>query len=208
MRELQHRGADGATVAAGINAFLFPGCGFGGSCLPKDIASLSAWAVARGHPARVLDAALAVNRARPLHLVDVAEAALGSLDRKRIALLGLAFKPGTDDVRDSPALPIARELARRGAQVDAYDPMAGSAGAAALAGTPGIAVRASLGAALEGTDAAILATRWEEFRAVPALLASRAPLPLLVDGRRMLDPRSYPRYVGIGLAPAAGDPAE
>jgi UDPglucose 6-dehydrogenase/GDP-mannose 6-dehydrogenase len=203
MRELQHRLPDGEHRAAGINSFIFPGCGFGGSCLPKDVKALAAWGASREQATPLLDAVLTVNHGQPRKMVDMVEAALGSLRGKRAAVLGLAFKPGTDDVRESPAFPIIAELTHRGAAVRAFDPVAGGTGGAVLRGKDGVAVVASLDEALAEADTAILVTRWEDFGGLPALLAGRSPRPLLVDGRRMLDRAAYEPYAGVGLGPAA-----
>lgn len=203
MRELQHRLPDGERKPAGINSFIFPGCGFGGSCLPKDVKALAAWGAARERPTPLLDAVLTVNHGQPRAMVDLVERALGGLRGRQAAVLGLAFKPGTDDVRESPAFPIIAELTGRGAVVRAYDPVANGTGGAVLAGQPGVTIAASLAEALAGADTAILVTRWDDFRALPDLLADRSPRPLLVDGRRMLDRSAYAPYAGVGLGPAA-----
>jgi UDPglucose 6-dehydrogenase/GDP-mannose 6-dehydrogenase len=187
-------------MSAGLNSFIFPGCGFGGSCLPKDVKALAAWGAQRDRSTPLLDAVLTVNHGQPARVVDIVERALGSLRGKRAAVLGLAFKPGTDDVRESPAFPIIAELTRRGATVRAFDPVAGATGGAVLEGKADVAVSASLHEALEAADAAILVTRWEEFRALPDILARMSPPPLLVDGRRLLGKDSYERYVGVGQA--------
>jgi UDPglucose 6-dehydrogenase len=188
---------DGRRVTAPIVAFLEGGCGFGGSCLPKDVAALAAHGKAAGEPTPLLDAVLAVNRRQPERLVAILRRHFPSLRGVRVALLGLAFKPDTDDVRESPAIPIARDLVREGASVRAYDPAAMRAARSVL--PPEVACAESLEAALEDADAVLLVTRWEEFRAVPALLARRRPPPLLVDGRRMLPKDSAARYFGIGM---------
>lgn len=199
MRELQPRGTDGARVQAGISSFLFPGCGFGGSCLPKDVKALAAWGAQRGQEACLLDAVLRINQGQPERMVELIERALGSLSGKRAAVLGLAFKPGTDDVRESPAFPIIAALTGRGATVGAFDPVAAETAAAVLAGRPGVSICPSLDAALEGADVAVLVTRWEDFRPLPTLLARMSPRPLLLDCRRMLDKAAYAPYAGVGL---------
>ena len=145
---------------------------------------------------------LTVNHGQPARMVEMVEQALGALRGKRAAVLGLAFKPGTDDVRESPAFPIIAELTGRGATVRAFDPVARELPAVrSCAARSGVAVVASLDEALEAADAAILVTRWEDFRALPDLLTRSSPRPLLVDGRRMLDRTSYAPYAGVGLGP-------
>lgn len=167
---------------APVTAFLKSGCGFGGSCFPKDLAALAAFGEAQGVPMPVTSAVLSTNQLQPLRLVSL----LGDVSGKRVAVLGLAFKPGTDDVRESPAFPVISALEAGGASVVAYDPIG-----------PG-SQAASLEAALDGADAVVLVTAWPEFEAVPALLAGRDVV--VVDGRRMWTPDRFTYYRAIGLA--------
>lgn len=204
MKELTVASGGGAQpVAAPIVHFLSPGCGFGGSCFPKDLKAIVAHGKTLGAPTPLLDAVVAVNAGRPARMVDLAETALGGLAGKRVALLGLAFKPGTDDMRESPAVPIARELRRRGADVVAYDPAA-IAEARKLFGAEGPAFASSTQEAIRGADAVLLVTRWAEFADLPKLIAEAATKPVVIDGRRMIAPGSVPRYRGIGRREGAG----
>ena len=114
-----------------------------------------------------------------------------------MTVLGLAFRPDTDDMRESPAIPIVRRLLKEGAIVAAYDPAA-AAEARQLFGDS-VSVASTLEQALEGADAVVLVTRWKEFGRVPELLARNGRPPVLVDGRRMLDKDKVARYEGIGL---------
>ena len=116
----------------------------------------------------------------------------------RVALLGLAFRPDTDDMRESPAIPIVRQLAAEGACIRAYDPEARTE-AQKIFTNGDLELCEGLNETLEGAQAVVLVTRWDEFRRVPELLARRDPQPLFVDGRRMLDKHSLDRYEGIGL---------
>jgi UDPglucose 6-dehydrogenase len=115
-----------------------------------------------------------------------------------VAVLGLAFKPGTNDVRESPAFPIVRELLNRGVVLKAFDPVAIN-DARRVIGDAGIAYCESLSAALLEIDAVIVVTPWPEFREIPVLLRGRDPTPVLVDVRRAFAPESVERYEGIGL---------
>jgi UDPglucose 6-dehydrogenase/GDP-mannose 6-dehydrogenase len=190
-------GPDGSRVAAPITAVLLPGCGFGGSCLPKDVRALAARGEAAGVPMALLHSVVAINQAQPGQVLRQLEKHFPSLAGLRVGVLGLAFKPDTDDVRESPAFPVIRLLLERGATVKAYDPVAMPQARATLGRT--ITYEDSLEACLAEVDAAVLLTRWKEFEAVPALLRAMPSPPLLVDGRRQLDKRSIPRYAGIGI---------
>jgi UDPglucose 6-dehydrogenase len=186
--------------------FLRAGAGFGGSCFPKDVVALLRLGERERAPSRILKAVLGGNARQPLEVVRLARAALGSLEGKRVALLGLAFKPDTDDVRETRALPIYRALRAAGARVVCYDPHAGS-GFRALAGSS-VRLAASLGEALDGADCAVVQTEWAEFRALPpAEFVARMRRPLVVDGRRTFDPKAMRaagvEYHAIGL----GEPA-
>lgn len=188
--------ASGSRVAP-IHSFLLAGCGFGGSCLPKDVAALAAEGRRRGVPMDLLDAVLRINAAQPAQVVQRVEKHFPDLRGRRVAILGLAFRPDTDDLRESPAIPILAALRARGAHVSAYDPVAGTAARARFGDA--LPLHASLREALANCDAAVLVTRWKEFEAIPDLIAEIDPQPLFVDGRRMLPPHRFRRYEGIGL---------
>lgn len=187
---------DGRRVKAPITSFLWAGCGYGGSCLPKDTKALSAHGTAHGVLMPLLDAVIATNLAQPTRMIALLEKHFPTLAERRVALLGLAFKENTDDMRESPAIPLAQMLLERGAQVVGYDPIARATARAALPSS--VKLVESLEAAIARVDAALLVTRWDEFRRLPELLQNRTNPPLLVDGRRFLDPATLPRYEGIG----------
>ena len=146
---------------------------------------------------RLLRSVLAVNQGQPGELLKQLERHVPALEGLRVAVLGLAFKPDTDDVRESPAFPVIRLLLERQAVVKAYDPVAMPAAREILGDT--IAYADSLERCLSEVDAVVLVTRWKEFEAVPGLLAAMETPPLLVDGRRQLEKRDVPRYAAIGL---------
>ncbi len=187
----------GERLVPGFTTYLEAGCGFGGSCFPKDVKALIAHGQAAGEPMAVLDAVIAVNEAQPRKVIELLRDGLGSLDGRRVAVLGLAFKPETDDIRESPALPVVRNLVDAGARVVAFDPIAEAAARAELDGLD-VDYAASLEAAVEEVDAVAILTRWSEFARLPRLLAGRESQPLVVDGRRMLPADSVARYAGIG----------
>jgi UDPglucose 6-dehydrogenase len=187
---------DGRRIKAGIASFLWAGCGYGGSCLPKDTQALSAHGRQRGAPMPLLDAVIATNLAQPAKMIGLLDPHFASLEGVRVTVLGLAFKEGTDDMRESPAIPIVRMLIERGATVTGFDPAATDSARAVLPSA--VRFAASLEAALSDAQVVLLVTRWDEFARVPELLAQLPSPPLLVDGRRVLEPASVPRYAGIG----------
>jgi UDPglucose 6-dehydrogenase/GDP-mannose 6-dehydrogenase len=190
-------GGAGRRVRAPIANFLSPGCGFGGSCFPKDVKALIAHGQSRDVQMPLLEAVIDVNRRQPHRLVGMLEQRLGRLDGRRVAVLGLAFKPGTDDMRESPAIPVVEMLLAGGAKVRAFDPVAMPEARKVFNGR--IAYAESLADAVEEADGVLLVTRWPEFRALPALLAGRNATAAFVDGRRLIDKRAVPGYAGIGL---------
>lgn len=190
-------GAPGGRVRAPLASFLEAGCGFGGSCLPKDVTALTAQGRKVGSPMPVLEAVLETNAGQPARMIRLLERHLPDLRGVPVSVLGLAFKPDTDDMRESPAIPIIRDLVTRGAEVCGYDPVARSSARAAL-GAFDITYAASLEAAVESAQALLVVTRWNEFQRLPELVALRDPQPLVIDGRRMLDPARFHHYEGIG----------
>jgi UDPglucose 6-dehydrogenase/GDP-mannose 6-dehydrogenase len=187
---------DGRRVKAPISSFLWAGCGYGGSCLPKDTKALSAHGAAHGMPMPLLDAVIQTNLQQPARMIELLQRHLPDLSGRSVAVLGLAFKEDTDDVRESPAIPLIRQLVERGARVVAYDPIAGPAARPAL--PPQVRLADSLEDALAGVDAAMLVTRWDEFQRLPQLLKGRENAPVVIDGRRVIDPASVARYEGVG----------
>jgi UDPglucose 6-dehydrogenase len=188
----------GRRATAPITSFLYAGCGFGGSCLPKDVKALVAHGEAAGQPMPLLDTVIKINEQQPRRVVELLEKHFPSLAGVRVSVLGLAFKPDTDDMRESPAIPIIRELLTRAAVVSAYDPVATESAKKVLP-AEGIRFVQGLEPALSEADAAVIVTSWQEFLEIPGILARLEHPPLIVDGRRMLDKRRVGRYVGIGL---------
>lgn len=171
--------------------FLRSGLGWGGSCFPKDVDALRAGAREQGYEPRLLDAAVSVNDGQPGRLVDLLERHV-DLDGARIAVLGLAFKPGTDDVRGSRALYVIDDLRERGATPVAYDPVAM---ANVRERDPDLEFVADAEAALDGADGAVVATDWPEFDDLSFEGMARR---VLVDGRRIdVDRQSLDVYEGL-----------
>jgi UDPglucose 6-dehydrogenase len=204
-------GADVNDVARGIGLdgrigrkFLHAGPGFGGSCFPKDTLALMRIAEEAGAPSRLIQSVVAVNDARKNALAArVIAACGGDITAKRVAVLGLAFKPETDDMREAPALPLIHGLLAAGATVVGFDPEA-MAGAKALL-PPDVEFAADATQALTGADVLVLVTEWNEFRTFsPAQLSRLMRGRVVVDLRNVLDPAALTQagfaYHGIGRA--------
>jgi nucleotide sugar dehydrogenase len=190
---------NGETVRPGILAYLKAGCGYGGSCLPKDLSALLAFGRETGQEHPLLEGIRSVNDSQGRRVVDIAERAVGDLGGRRAAVLGLAFKGGTDDVRSSPALRIIDELLERGADVVAYDPLVDAAALPAYAES--VAFARSLEEALEGAAVAVVTTNADEFSGLrSAAEGDPGAGPVIVDGRRALDRAAADAAVGRGPA--------
>jgi UDPglucose 6-dehydrogenase len=137
-----------------------------------------------------------INEAQPRRMLDLLSRHFSTIEGTPVTVLGMAFKPGTDDIRESPALVVTDELLSRGAKVTVFDPVAHKP----VEDRYGDRVRYAddLEDAISGAEAILLMTRWTEFERLPSLLDKREPQPLVVDGRRLLDPDSVERYEGIG----------
>jgi UDPglucose 6-dehydrogenase len=169
-------------------AFLGAGLGFGGYCLPKDVAAFERLAERSGHPFPLLAEVARINREALEAVLALVVASVGDPARSRVAVLGLSFKPGTDDVRLSPALALAARLLELGTDVSGYDPRAGSNAKAEL---PALRVGADPYDAAEGANAVVLATEWDEFRSLDLdRLRQAVATPLFVDARNALDGRT------------------
>jgi UDPglucose 6-dehydrogenase len=147
----------------------------------------------------LLEEVIRINEAQPARMIALLEKEFPRLEGVPVGVLGLAFKPDTDDLRESPALRLIDLLAAKGADVLAYDPVAMPAAREALDGRP-VTFCPTLADIVKRSRALLLATSWKEFEELPGLIARRRPQPLLVDGRRQIDPRQIKRYAGIGLS--------
>jgi UDPglucose 6-dehydrogenase len=190
-------GADIEQVRRGIGSdprighhFLYAGCGYGGSCFPKDVKALLHSAAAVGEPLHLLSAVERANERQKHVLVDrIVERFGEDLQGRRFALWGLAFKPDTDDMREAPSRVIVAELLRRGAQVVAHDPVAMDEARRVFAGVEGLAFATTPNEALAGADALVVVTEWKAYRS-PDFERMRGALrqPLVFDGRNLFDP--------------------
>ena len=200
-------GADVVKVAHGVGLdhrlgphFLRAGAGWGGSCFGKDVSALKQLAGNSGYQFQLLAAVIEVNELQKRRVIQKLQKYLGRLRGKTVALLGLSFKPNTDDMRDAPSLVLASRLLAEGADVRAYDPAA----------KPhellrGVTLCSSALEAVEGADAAVIVTEWDEFRSLASPeIRNAMARPLIIDGRNLLDPEATRAagfdYEGIGRA--------
>jgi UDPglucose 6-dehydrogenase len=206
----QDSGANVGVVAAGMGfdtrigpAFLDAGLGYGGSCFPKDVLALATLCADRGKPSALLQAVIEVNAARRRQAVDVLHAAISNdRDGGHVCVLGLSFKPGTDDVRESPALDVIARLRERDVLVRAYDPLAGPAASRILPAHTGLRYCDDAYAAARGSSAVFIATDWPEFRELDWRRVRHSMSgTTLVDGRGSLQGEDMTalgfRYVGM-----------
>jgi UDPglucose 6-dehydrogenase len=198
-------GADIELVRKGIGSdprigthFLYAGAGYGGSCFPKDVKALVKTAKDNGVTLQVLTAVEAANDKQKHVLVDKVVKRFGNdLSGRQFAIWGLSFKPNTDDMRDAPSRVVIAELAKRGATIKAYDPVALTEAKRVMEGTKGLTFVDNQTKALEGSDALVIITEWKEFKspdfdAIKALLKQ----PVVIDGRNLYDP-AFMRTLGI-----------
>jgi UDPglucose 6-dehydrogenase len=201
-------GADVKAVATAMGLdkrigplFLNAGLGYGGSCFPKDVKALMAYSKNLGYPLKLLDAVEDVNKTQPLKAIQFCKEQLGNLEGKRIAILGLAFKADTDDMREARVIPIINQLLEEGANVTAYDPVAIPVAKTVFQNK--IQYAPSATDCLKNADCAMLITEWEEFKKLtPEDFATHMKQPILIDGRRIYNPEIYSKklkFTAIGL---------
>ncbi|BAZ05119.1 UDP-glucose dehydrogenase family protein [Calothrix sp. NIES-3974] len=201
-------GADVTQVAKGIgldsrigNKFLNAGIGWGGSCFPKDVSALVHTADDYGYEAQLLKAAISVNERQRLIALEKLQQALKILKGKTVGLLGLTFKPDTDDLRDAPALNLIEQLNRLGAKVKAYDPIISQTGM--RHGLTGVLVETDAERLADGCDALVLVTEWQQFSSLDyGKMAKLMSNPVIIDGRNFLNREQLIeagfQYIGIG----------
>jgi UDPglucose 6-dehydrogenase len=201
-------GADVTQVAKGIgldsrigSKFLNAGLGWGGSCFPKDVSALVHTADDYGYEAQLMKAAISVNERQKMVTIEKLQQVLKILKGKTIGLLGLTFKPDTDDLRDAPALVLIENLARLGAKVKAYDPIISQSGM--RHGISDVIVETDPERLADGCDALVVVTEWKEFSNLDfGKMSKLMNTPILIDGRNFLDQSKVEsagfRYVGIG----------
>jgi UDPglucose 6-dehydrogenase len=213
-------GADIEKVRLGIGAdprigyhFIYPGCGYGGSCFPKDVQALARSAAQQSFDAELLSAVEAVNiRQKAVVFEKIRHYFGGALEGRTVALWGLAFKPNTDDMREAPSRALMEALWQAGAQVRAYDPVAGGEARRLYGNRPDLAIVESSSDALQGADVLAIVTEWQEFRSPDfELIKGRLRHPVIFDGRNLYDPSFVKRFglryyaVGRGDSLATAD---
>jgi UDPglucose 6-dehydrogenase len=167
--------------------FLGAGVGFGGSCFHKDVNAIKAWSKSKGYTSRLLEAVLDINDDQALHIVDVAEELVGSLAGKKVALLGLSFKPGTDDMREAASIRVIDELIKRNVtDIIGFDPKANETAEIELGDK--IKYAGSIEEALKDSECVFLITEWDEFKNLkPDDFKKHMKTPNVIDGRRIYD---------------------
>jgi UDPglucose 6-dehydrogenase len=196
--------ADGMGLDSRIgSAFLRAGIGFGGSCFPKDVSALKQLAGNSGYHFQLLTSVIEVNELQKRRVIGKLKKHLGALEGKTVALLGLAFKPETDDIREASSLVLAARLLAEGAEVRAYDPIVDIPSER----LNGVSMSASAEAAMADADAAVLVTEWASIVGIDwAAVRPTMRSPVLIDGRNALDPLAMTAhgytFEGIGRIPA------
>ncbi|GGW72850.1 UDP-glucose dehydrogenase family protein [Alteromonas halophila] len=211
----EYFGADVEHVRRGIGSdprigyqFIYPGCGYGGSCFPKDVQALIRSAHAVGYPARILESVEAVNKEQKMKLFDyIYRHFNGHLAGKKVALWGLAFKPNTDDMREASSRVLMEQLWQAGATVQAYDPQAMDEAQRIYGSRSDLKLMGTKEAALDGADFLVICTEWQVFRAPDfPLIKEKLSEPLVFDGRNLYEPDRMLEYgllyyaIGRGLS--------
>jgi len=192
-------------IKPGVLKFILSGCGYGGSCFPKDTKAIASYADELGIETSLIKSVIEINNTQPIRTVKLLEDVLGkNLAGKKIAVLGLTFKPDTDDLRESPAFPIINELLSEGAIVFGHDPGAYKEGVPPQLSNLGISLANSTEEALKNADGVIVVTSWKEYtQLTPKFFKENMKLPVVIDARRIYNRSSFTNagviYKGIGL---------
>jgi len=186
---------EGRRIRPGLMSYLHPGIGFGGSCFPKDLQTFASYGESIGYPMILIEAVIEINKKQTATVVDILEYELGVLNDKKIGILGLAFKPGTDDVRHSPAIHLIEKLLRANSAIVAHDPIAVNNFQSTIVGAD-IHYEPSLRQLVNSVDAVVLVTAWPEYQNIHRILDNCGTL--VVDARRYLDKSKFQRYRGVG----------
>ena len=193
---------DDKKIVPGLNSYLIPGCGFGGSCFPKDIKAIQNFADLKNIDTPILNAILAINDERPKKMVSLCEKILGDLKAKKITILGLTFKPDTDDIRSSPSLDAINLFLDKHSIVSAYDPMFKNKAETSIL-PKNCNYCMTMEESLNGSDAVLVFTKWSEFESLDSKFLKRyMNNPILIDGRGFLDKEKFESgtYFKIGYS--------
>lgn len=191
---------NGTKIVPSLGAYLIPGCGFGGSCFPKDVKAILSYAASKKIKTPILNAVIEINDERPQKIVSLAKSILGSLQDKQISILGLTFKPDTDDMRSSPALEAIKLFQAKRAKIFAYDPMIRHDFVSDNKFL-NFNLCKSIEECLTHSELAIIFTKWQEFKSIDSnLLKMHMKNPVLIDGRGFLDENKFEKncYYKIG----------
>ena len=187
---------DGQRVWPGSITYLEGGCGFGGSCIPKDVRALIAFGQTNGMSMDLLGSVIGVNAVQPQRMLDLLARHLPDPEGEVVAVLGMAFKPGTDDIRESPSIAVVEALLAQGATVRVLDPAARKEVQMRFGNN--VAYADAIEQAVNGAAAVLVMTRWSEFTDLADVLDRLGVDPIVIDGRRILDPTRFRHYEGIG----------
>ena len=194
---------NGRFLHPGIVSYLKAGCGFGGSCFPKDLKALTSFIKKMNYKPELLQSILSINDSRVQGILNRIEKRLGNLKDKKICILGLSFKPNTDDIRESPSIYMIERLLEKSAKVFAHDPVAIKNAQMHFKDRKGVVFSEDISKALEASSCCIVMTSWEAYKKLdPQIFKEKMNAPLLVDCRRIYDKdimKDYVDYVGIGL---------
>jgi len=190
--------SSGERIKPEIVSYIEAGCGFGGSCFPKDVKALIAYGKNENLPMPLLKSVIDINNNQPKRMIDLLLKDYPIIKNLKISILGLAFKPGTDDMRESPSLYIVNEIHKLGGKIYAYDPVA-EIEAKKYFKNLDVKYCATVEDAALNTEVIMILTSWPEFKNLPEILSKFAKSPLIIDGRRMFNKFDFERYKGIGL---------
>lgn len=187
-----------------ISHYIFSGCGYGGSCFPKDTKALYAYAKSIGANAELIKSVININDTQPIRMITILRKVLGTLKNKKIAVLGLSFKPNTDDLRESPSIPVIKMLLENGAIVVCHDPMVNSLKQKSELYDMNITLEKSVEEALKNADGALVMTAWDDYRKItPEFFKKIMKSPIVIDGRRIYEKNKFLSagitYKGVGL---------
>ena len=181
-----------------FTTYLEAGCGFGGSCFPKDVKAIIEFGNNVDSDTKILKAVIQTNNNQPSKMIELAKNHFKSLKKIKISILGFSFKPQTNDIRESPALKITEKLIKEGAIIYAYDPVAKKEVLNHFKNQK-IHFFDDLKSAILKADVVMIITKWDEFQKVPQLIRENNPSAILIDGRRMINKKFVKNYEGIGV---------